>query len=72
MSSLAGEMSGLTKEQFLAICKAKYPDEVDFVKAMEALAGHAEMQIEQAQAKLEPGQTLAVAYVVETRNTPVH
>lgn len=72
MSSMAGEMSGLTKDQFIVLCKSKFPDEAAFVKQMEALTAHAEMQIEQAQAKLKPGQTLGIAYPIEVPRGPVH
>lgn len=72
MSSLAGEMSGLSKEQFLALLKTKFPNEADFVATMEALAAHAGMQIEQAQAKLKPGQTLGIGYPLEVPRGPLH
>lgn len=72
MSSMAGEMSGLSKDQFIALCKTKFPDEAAFVKQMEALTAHAEMQIAQAQAQLKPGQTLGIAYPIEVPRGPVH
>ena len=72
MSSMAGEMSGLTKVQFIALCKSKFPDEAAFVKQMDALTAHAEMQIAQAQAQLKPGHVLAVAYPIDVPRGPVH
>lgn len=72
MSSMAGEMSGLTKEQFTSICKAKFPVESEFVKSMEVLTAHAEMQIAQAQAQLKPGETLGIAYPMEVPSGPLH
>lgn len=72
MSSMAGEMSGLTKGQFIALCKSKFPDEVAFAKQMEALTAHAQMQIEKARAQLKPGHTLGIAYPIEVPPGPVH
>jgi len=65
-------MSGLTKSQFIALCKSKFPDEVAFVKKMESLTAHAQMQIEQAQAQLKPGQSLSIAYPVEIQSGLLH
>jgi hypothetical protein len=72
MSSLAGEMSGLNKQQFISICKSKFPDEAAFMRQMNALTAHAEMQIREVQDKLKPGQALGIAYPVEVHNGPVH
>jgi hypothetical protein len=72
MSSMAGEMSGLTKEQFIALCKSKFPDEVAFAKQMDSLAAAAEKHIEQAQAQLKPGETLGIAYPIEVPTGKTH
>ena len=72
MSSLAGEMSGLSKAQFIALCKTKWPIQTEFVAMMASLQGHAEMQVEQAQAKLQPGQTLGIAYPIDVPSGPLH
>lgn len=72
MSSMAGQMSGLTKEQLMVLLKTKFPVEAEFVKSMEALSAHAEMQIAQAQAQLKPGQTLGIAYPIEVPRGPLH
>ena len=72
MSSMAGEMSGLSKVQFIALCKSKFPDEAAFVKQMEELTEFAEMQIAQAQAQLKPGQSLDIAYPIDAPTGPLH
>lgn len=72
MSSMAGEMSGLTKDQFVVLCKSKFPDEAEFVKTMAALTATAEAQIAQAQAQLKPGQKLGIAYPIDVPRGPVH
>jgi hypothetical protein len=72
MASMAGEMSGLTKEQFIAVCKAKFPIEAEFVATMEAMTAQVEGQIAEVQANLKPGQSLAVGYRVETPSGPLH
>jgi hypothetical protein len=36
------------------------------------LENHAEMQNEQAQAQLKPGQTLCIAYPIEVPSGPLH
>lgn len=72
MSSMSGQMSGLTKAQFVARLKDKFPNEAVFVVQMEALTAQAEMQIAQAQAQLKPGQVLAVAYPIDHPRGPVH
>jgi len=72
MSSMAGEMSGLTKEQVIALCKTKWPTQTEFVAMMASLENHAETQIEQARAQLKPGQTLGIAYPIEVPRGPMH
>ena len=66
MGSMAGQMSGLTREQFIQTCKTKFPVEADFIKMAEAIAAQAQQHIAQAEASLKPGQVLAVAYPIKT------
>lgn len=72
LSSLAGEMSGLNKEQFIAICKSKFPDEAAFAKEMEVMTAQVEKQIEMVQAQLKPNQILAFGYPVEVSHGPMN
>lgn len=72
MSSMAGAMSGLSKEQFIGVCKAKYPIESEFIASMEAMTAQVEGQIAEVHANLKPGQSLAVGYLVEAPPGTLH
>jgi hypothetical protein len=73
MGSMAGQMSGLTREQFIQTCKTKFPVEADFIKMAESLTVRAEQHIAQAQASLKPGQVLGVASPIGKRqHGPLH
>lgn len=65
MGTMAGQMSGLTREQLVAQCMAKYPDPADFELVLAQATAVAEKQIAQAQAKLQPGQELCVGYLAD-------
>lgn len=64
MSSTAGQMTGMTREQFIQMCKIKYPLEDDFAKMVEYLELQAIEQVTQLQASLKSGEVLAFAYPV--------
>lgn len=72
MGTLAGEMSGLSRDQFLDLMKQRFPDESAFVRHMQDLQAVAQAQISQATAKLKPGQELAVGYSVDQPVGPTH
>jgi len=65
MSSMAGQMTGLTREQFIQICKTKYPVEADFAKMAECLELQAIEQITRLQESVKPGEILAFAYPID-------
>lgn len=66
MLSMAGQMSGLTREQFIQTCKSKFPVEADFVKMTAALEAQVAQQMAQMQASLKPGHVLAFGYPIGT------
>jgi hypothetical protein len=72
MGTLAGQMAGLTRDQFIAQCKAKYPDPKAFADLIAQITAVAEKQVTQAQASLKPGQVLGVAYPLNDPGGQVH
>lgn len=72
MGTVAGKMAGLTRDQFIAHCKAKYPDPKGFAELIAQTTAVAEKQVAQAQAKLQPGQVLGVAYPLSDPDGQVH
>lgn len=72
MTTMAGEMSGLNRDQILARMKDCFPNEADFIQLMQTLEAQVQTQIVQATAKLQPGQALAFGHVFEQPAGPVH
>ncbi|MBY0453757.1 MAG: hypothetical protein K2Q11_02605 [Burkholderiaceae bacterium] len=65
MGTLTIQMSGITREELIATFKAKYPVEAEFEEFVKMTRAVAEMQVAAAEAGLQPGQHLAMAWPVE-------
>ena len=73
LTTLAGEMAGLNREQFIALFKSKFPNETEFRTLVEATKAQGEAAIAQAQAQLPPGHTLIMAIPInESPCSPLH
>lgn len=65
MGTLAVQLGGSSRAQVLAALKAKFPVEADLVAFVQKMELQANTMLEQAQAKLKPGQTLGIAYPID-------
>ena len=64
LTTMAGEFSGLNRDEMVSLLKAKFPDETMLRSYTDSLQAHIEQQIDQLQARLQHGQTMAFAYPV--------
>ncbi len=65
MGTLAVQLGGSSRAQVLAALKAKFPVEADLVAFVQTMEAQATAMLEQAQSKLQPGQTLGIAYPIK-------
>ena len=65
MSSLAGQMSGMSRDQLIAHFKRQFPSEAAFKATVDSARKQAETILKEAQASLSPGQVLAFGYAVD-------
>ena len=72
MSTLTMRMSCVTREELIATFKAKYPIEAEFEEFVKMTRTVAEVQVAAAEAGLQPGQHLAMAWPVEAAPSVVH
>ena len=70
MASMAGQNSGLTKDQFILLCKKKFPIESEFVKTMDELTKNIEAKIQQSQ--FTGDQSFGSPYSVNGSNHHMH
>lgn len=61
LTTLAGELAGLSREQFIATFRSKFPVESEFRELVEKTKAQGEMMIAKAQANLPPGHEIAIA-----------
>lgn len=67
VTSLAGELAGLSREQFIEVFKSKFPVEDDFRALVETTKAQGKAMVAKAQAQLQPGQELAIAIPIDGR-----
>jgi hypothetical protein len=72
ITSMTGQMAGLSRDEFVALFRAKFPVEAEFQLVVATFKAQAESQIAVAQAQLAPGHELAVAFCMNARTTTVH
>ena len=65
LTTMVGQMAGLTREQFIETFKTKFPEESEFRALVERTKAQGEMLAAQAQANLPPGHQLAIAVPVD-------
>lgn len=77
LSSTSGQMSGMNRQEVIALFRSKWPVLQDFEAMIASVTKQASDTIEQAQAQLPPGHVLAVGYPVDKhghliRKSPLH
>jgi hypothetical protein len=72
LSSMAGQMSGMTRDQLIAHFKKRFPCENEFKAVVEAAKLQAEAAVLEAQANLAPGHVLAFGYVIDELKKSQH
>ena len=66
LSTMAGQQAGLTRDQFIALFKEKFPVESELRSFMATAKQQAETAIAEAQAQLKPGQSIMIGFPVKT------
>lgn len=61
LSTEVGSQSGLSRDEFIAVFKDKFPNPDDFSQYVASVREMLEQQVSQAQASLKPGESLGVA-----------
>lgn len=64
METMAVQLGGASRPQVLGALKAKFPVEADLVAYVQTLEAQANVLMAQAQAKLQPGESLGIAYPI--------
>lgn len=65
MTTLAGQMTGLSRDQFVSVCRERYPDPADFERTIAMVTAQAQVQVDKAMSELRPGESVGVAYSLD-------
>ena len=65
LTTMAGQYTGLTRDQFIELFKQKFPVESELRTFLTTVRQQAEASIAEAQAHLKPGQSIMVGIPVK-------
>ncbi|TYK70296.1 hypothetical protein FSY45_24865 [Comamonas sp. Z1] len=65
LTTMAGQYTGLTRDQFIELFKQKFPNEADLRTVIATARQQAETAIAEAQAQLKPGQSIMIGIPVK-------